>query len=135
MTGGTGRHGSHAPSSPRTLSTVRPAGTAVPGSAILKKPLRFTGSIVETVEIAVTTHALTAGAIIKDGVAQPLEIAYKGEQANDPVTDVDRRSEAAIAETIRAHFPQHRILSEEGTTGGDDPRCVPDDDSAGGAPR
>jgi flagellar basal body P-ring formation protein FlgA len=38
----------------------------VPGSAILKKPLRFTGSIVETVEVAVTTRALAAGAIIKD---------------------------------------------------------------------
>ena len=30
----------------------------VPGSAILRKPLRFTGSIVETVEVAVTTRAL-----------------------------------------------------------------------------
>ncbi len=38
----------------------------VPGSAILKKPLRFTGSIVETVEVAVTTHPLAAGAIVKD---------------------------------------------------------------------
>ena len=65
--------------------------------------------------------ARRAGAIIREGVAQTLRIDYKGEGANDPVTDVDRRSEAAIAETIRAHFPDHRILSEEGTTGGQDP--------------
>ena len=38
----------------------------VPGSAIIRKPLRFTGSVVETVEVAVTTRALPAGAIVKD---------------------------------------------------------------------
>ena len=65
--------------------------------------------------------ARRAGAILCEGIARPLAIDYKGAAANDPVTDVDRRSEAAIAETIRAHFPNHRLLSEEGTTGGDDP--------------
>ncbi len=34
-TASAGRHGSHEPSRPRTVSTVRPAGTAVPGSEIL----------------------------------------------------------------------------------------------------
>ena len=38
----------------------------VPGSAIIRKPLRFTGSVIETVEVAVTTRALPAGAIVKD---------------------------------------------------------------------
>jgi len=68
--------------------------------------------------------AKRAGAIILEGMGRPLEIAYKGDgaAANDPVTDVDKRSEAAIAATIREPFPGHRILSEEGTTGGDDPR-------------
>jgi len=66
--------------------------------------------------------ARRAGAIIREGLARALQVDYKGDGANDPVTDVDRRSEAAIAETIRAHFPDHRILSEEGTTGGQDPR-------------
>ncbi len=66
--------------------------------------------------------ARRAGAIIKEGVARTLRIDFKGEGVGDPVTDVDRRSEAAIAETIRAHFPDHRILSEEGATGGSDPR-------------
>lgn len=66
--------------------------------------------------------ARRAGAIIKEGVTRPLEVAYKGqgESPNDPVTDVDKRSEAAIAATIRTHFPHHRLLSEEGTTGGGD---------------
>jgi len=63
--------------------------------------------------------ARRAGAIILEGVSRPLDVSYKGTEANDPVTDVDKRSEAAIAEGIRARFPDHRILSEEGTTGGD----------------
>lgn len=66
--------------------------------------------------------ARQAGAIILEGVDRTLDIQYKGASANDPVTDVDKRSEAAIAAGIRARFPHHRILSEEGTTGGEDPR-------------
>ncbi len=38
----------------------------VPGSAIIRKPLRFTGSVIETVEVAVATHALAAGAIVRE---------------------------------------------------------------------
>jgi flagellar basal body P-ring formation protein FlgA len=38
----------------------------VPGSATIRRPLRFTGSVIETVEVAVAIHALAAGAIVKD---------------------------------------------------------------------
>jgi len=38
----------------------------IPGSALIRKPLRFTGSVVETVEVAVTTRALAAGAVVRD---------------------------------------------------------------------
>src|SRR5262249_51367171 len=38
----------------------------VPGSTIIRKPLRFTGSVVETVEVAVAVRALAAGAIVRD---------------------------------------------------------------------
>lgn len=65
--------------------------------------------------------ARRAGVALREGLAGALAIEYKGAQGNDPVTEVDRRSEAIIAETIRATFPGHRLLSEEGTTGGDDP--------------
>ena len=75
----------------------------------------------ELLEVAIEA-ARRAGAVIRDGVSAPLEIDYKGAAANDPVTDVDKRAEALIAETIRARFPSHRILAEEGATGGDDPR-------------
>lgn len=72
-------------------------------------------------EVAVEA-ARRAGAMMKEGLRAPLEINYKGAVANDPVTDVDKRSEAAIVEMIRTHFPDHRILAEEGATGGEDPR-------------
>jgi flagella basal body P-ring formation protein FlgA len=38
----------------------------LPGSAIIRKPLRFTGSVIETVEVAVAVRALPAGTIVKD---------------------------------------------------------------------
>jgi flagella basal body P-ring formation protein FlgA len=38
----------------------------VPGSTIIRKPLRFSGSVIETVEVAVALHSLAAGAIVKD---------------------------------------------------------------------
>lgn len=78
-------------------------------------------SDISPIDVAVEA-ARRAGTIIKDGLARTLDVSFKGEKQNDPVTDVDKASEAAIAQTIRAHFPTHRILSEEGATGGDDPR-------------
>jgi len=38
----------------------------------------------------------------------------------DIVTDADMAAERAVLETIRARFPNHAILSEEGGVGGDD---------------
>jgi myo-inositol-1(or 4)-monophosphatase len=35
---------------------------------------------------------------------------------NDFVTEVDENSEKMIVESIRSHFPEHKILAEEGTT-------------------
>jgi len=52
-----------------------------------------------------------AGQILRAGFGQHNQVDYKG--TIDPVTEVDRRSEAYILEEIRARFPDHRILSEE----------------------
>ena len=45
-----------------------------------------------------------------------LEVRRKGE--NDFVTQADQESEAAIVAAIRQHFPDHRILAEEGSGAG-----------------
>jgi myo-inositol-1(or 4)-monophosphatase len=55
--------------------------------------------------------ALRAGAIQKAKYGQVLEIRHKGEI--DLQTEVDRACEDAILETIRAHFPDHDIITEE----------------------
>lgn len=60
--------------------------------------------------------ARDAGALLREKLGTGLNIDRKGAH-NDLVTDGDTASEALIAGAIRARFPGHRILAEEGTTG------------------
>jgi myo-inositol-1(or 4)-monophosphatase len=60
--------------------------------------------------------AVAAGQLLRQHYGRPQEIEHKGEI--DLVTALDRRAEALIAEHVRAAFPDHAILAEEGTTGG-----------------
>jgi myo-inositol-1(or 4)-monophosphatase len=62
-------------------------------------------------DIAVET-AREAGAILLAEFDRPVKISYKGEV--DIVTQADRRSEDAIVSRLRAHFPEHAIVAEEG---------------------
>lgn len=57
--------------------------------------------------------AKRAGRILKEGLQQEITVSYKG--ALDIVTNVDTRSEKAIVALISRHFPDHRILAEEGS--------------------
>ncbi len=59
-----------------------------------------------------TEIAREAGALIAGLSDQPLEINYK--RRSDLVTEADRRSEALIIERLRARFPEHAIVAEEG---------------------
>src|SRR6266853_5617479 len=62
-------------------------------------------------EVAVEA-ALEAGGILTTEFARPPDISYKGEV--DIVTQADRRSEQAIVNLLRARFPKHAIVAEEG---------------------
>src|ERR1700736_3710791 len=62
-------------------------------------------------EVAVEA-AREAGGILMTEFARPVTITYKGEV--DIVTQADRRSEQAIVTRLRAHFPKHAIVAEEG---------------------
>ncbi len=66
--------------------------------------------------------ARAAGAIQVAGLrqAQPLRVETKSSPV-DLVTEIDRACEAEIARLIASRFPDHRLLAEEGTTGGSDP--------------
>jgi len=62
-------------------------------------------------DVAVNT-AREAGAILLEESHHPARISYKGEV--DIVTEADRKSEKVIVSRLRAHFPQHAIVAEEG---------------------
>ena len=54
-----------------------------------------------------------AGSLLMEYFRQHVKIEYKG--AVDLVTVADRKSEALILERIRAQFPAHDVMGEEGT--------------------
>lgn len=57
--------------------------------------------------------AVDAGKVLKQGFHRQLTIQYKGRI--DPVTDIDLKSERLITQAIAKKFPDHAILTEEGT--------------------
>lgn len=59
--------------------------------------------------------ARDAGALLRERLAQPRDVRFKG--AVDLVTDADQAAEALIAGRIRAAFPDHRLIGEEGARG------------------
>lgn len=61
---------------------------------------------------AATEIARAAGALLLSVRDRCVRIEYKGDA--DLVTEADRASEALIVERLRAHFPDHAILAEEG---------------------
>ncbi len=65
--------------------------------------------------LAVAVEAAQVGAAILERHFRSghLEVSTKAE--NDFVTQADRASEKALVEVILGHFPEHRILAEEGT--------------------
>jgi flagella basal body P-ring formation protein FlgA len=79
----------------------------VPGSAIIRKPLRFTGSIVETVEVAVTTHTLAAGAIVKEADLA-IERRPKAKVGSDALGSTHDAIGFAVRSGLRAGMPLRR---------------------------
>jgi myo-inositol-1(or 4)-monophosphatase len=59
------------------------------------------------------TIAREAGTLLMGYLAGSVTIEYKGEV--DLVTEADRASEKLIVERLRARWPQHGIVAEEGT--------------------
>jgi myo-inositol-1(or 4)-monophosphatase len=65
--------------------------------------------------LAIAIEAARTGATILEHHFRSgrLEVSTKAE--NDFVTEADRASEKALVEVILGHYPDHRILAEEGT--------------------
>ncbi|UCD84146.1 MAG: inositol monophosphatase [Deltaproteobacteria bacterium] len=56
--------------------------------------------------------ARQAGKILKEGLGKQRRIRYKGEI--NLVTEIDRKAEKVITKIIRARYPEHAIMVEEG---------------------
>jgi len=60
--------------------------------------------------------ALEAGAILKNGFLKPRPVTMKGRI--DPVTEYDLKAERLIVRRIARQYPDHEILTEEGSAVG-----------------
>ena len=58
-----------------------------------------------------------ASTILLEYFRQPLAVEFKEKGQQSPVTEADRRSEAALRETLRRAFPDHGIVGEEAEAG------------------
>lgn len=70
--------------------------------------------------IAQTARSLAqrGGDILLDRFHSTVEITFKGERPNDPVTEVDHAIEDLIREEVHRQFPEHAVLGEERENGG-----------------
>ena len=59
--------------------------------------------------------ARRAGALLLEYSARGVKTEYKGSGTVDVVTEADRASEKLIVESLRAAFPNHGIVGEEGS--------------------
>lgn len=64
--------------------------------------------------------AQAAGAIQLEGLKSARQVSYKSGEI-DLVTQIDRACEERIASLIRARYPEHQLMAEEGTTVGQGP--------------
>ena len=79
----------------------------VPGSAAIRRPLRFTGSVIETLEVAVAIRALAAGAIVKDSDLA-IERRPKAQVGAEALGTVHEAVGLAVRSAVRAGQPLRR---------------------------
>ena len=70
--------------------------------------------LVMEIEARAVEMARGAGRILQGGFGRPLEVEYKDDKKEqDPVTSVDKESQAYLSESIARRFPGHGIVGEE----------------------
>ena len=80
----------------------------------------FDVSAGELDELANAARALAqrGGDILMDRFHATIEISFKGQNAHDPVTEVDHAIEDLIRAEVHDSFPEHGVLGEERENGG-----------------
>lgn len=96
------------------LNTLR-AMSALPANDLLAK-----------IESHAAKLAREAGKILSSHFEGLLEVDYKDEGKQDPVTEADKRSQDFLVEGIRTRFPDHAVLGEEDDEDADDETRLPD---------
>ena len=69
----------------------------------------------EDIERQAVEIARGAGRILAESFGRPITIEFKDKNERDPVTAVDKATQAYLAAEITKRFPEHGILGEEGT--------------------
>ena len=74
----------------------------------------------EIAEFAETARSLAqrGGDILMDRFHATIEISFKGQNAHDPVTEVDHAIEDLIRDEVHRRYPAHGVLGEERENGG-----------------
>jgi myo-inositol-1(or 4)-monophosphatase len=70
-----------------------------------------------SLEAAAVEIARGAANILLDYYRRALAVDYKDAGQSDPVTAADRDAEAYVAREVKARFPDHAIIGEEGSPG------------------
>lgn len=89
------------------IDTPAPDSPALPDEATLRP-----------IEEAAVAIAREGGALILDRFRSALNVEFKAGNNDDPVTEVDRAVEAMVLDRVKADFPDHAVLGEEGTNHG-----------------
>ena len=77
--------------------------------------------LIEEIEGAAAEMARRAGAILQGQFGGRLDVEYKDKHKQDPVTSVDKESQAYLWDAISRRFPGHSIVAEEASPVEDGP--------------
>lgn len=75
-------------------------------------------SLLRDIETHAVEVAARAGHILVEHFHRPLDVQFKTKGSQDPVTIADHSSDEYLKTAIRAKFPEHNIISEEGEVSG-----------------
>ena len=70
-------------------------------------------ALLARIEARATDIARGAGEILAQHFGKPLDVEYKDEKEQDPVTAADRESQEFLTQSIAGHYPNHGVLAEE----------------------
>lgn len=71
-------------------------------------------SLFREVEACAGKWATEAGELLASRARNLLHVEYKGGLRSDPVSEADREAEEYLYHAVIRHFPDHRVLGEEG---------------------